>query len=131
MTVIELGVVFTLAGAAIGAVLMVGFRPDVERADGLVEPRLRRVMAKQLGLDPDRLTLGASLRGDLGLRGADLVTLAPAFEDELSIIMPERLLRRADTFGDLVRAAVALIVERDDEERTAPFRLVGREAQSF
>jgi acyl carrier protein len=111
MGALEVGLVLTLVGATIVAFMVMAFRPRAGRTDGLVEPRLRRVMASEFDLDPDRLTLGASLRGDLGLHAADVVTLAPALEDELSIIMPERFLRRAGTFGDLVRAAVVLLAE--------------------
>jgi acyl carrier protein len=130
MTALEVGLVFTLVGATIVLLLAVGFPPatGVERP---VEPRLRRVMANRLDLDPWRLTLTTSLRDDLGLRAADVVTLGPALEEELAIIIPERLLRGVETFGDLVRAAVVLIGEREDEERVTLLALEEGEAPSL
>src|SRR2546426_6475601 len=69
-----------------------------------VEARVRAVVAAQLGVGPEELTPDVSLGDDLAADSLDLVELGFAFEDELGINLPERVLQRIRTYGDLLDA---------------------------
>jgi acyl carrier protein len=82
-----------------------------------VEPRIRALVADRLGLGLEALVADASLRDDLAADSLDLAELALALETEFAIVLPERVLDRARTYGDLVHATELLIRTRD---ATAP-----------
>jgi len=77
-----------------------------------VEPSCRRLVADRLGVDLEELVAGASLRDDLAADSLDLVELAMALEAEFGIMVPERILDRVRTYGDLVQAMGLLIRAR-------------------
>src|SRR5438552_17656344 len=94
-----------------------------------VEPSCRRLVADRLGVDLEELVAGASLRDDLAADSLDLVELAMALEAEFGIVVPERILDRVRTYGDLVRATGLLIrARRAAEVRAAepPLRMWAR-----
>src|SRR5216117_3659969 len=69
-----------------------------------VEPSCRRLVADHLGVGVEQLVAGVSLRDDLAADSLDLVELAMALEAEFGIVVPEHILDRVRTYGDLVRA---------------------------
>jgi acyl carrier protein len=69
------------------------------------EARVRRVVADSLGVEAHDLGPSVSLADDLAADSLDLVELALDLETELGIAVPERLLERVRTFGDLIEAA--------------------------
>ena len=75
---------------------------------GYAEPRLRRLVADHLGVSPEDLRPEVSLTDDLAVDSLELVELALAVEVELGIDIPERTIDEIRTYGDLVRAALAL-----------------------
>ena len=77
-----------------------------------VEPSCRRLVADHLGVDLEELVAGVSLRDDLAADSLDLVELAMALEAEFGIMVPERILDRVRTYGDLVQAMGLLIRAR-------------------
>jgi acyl carrier protein len=77
-----------------------------------VEPRVRRVVAEQLGVNADELAEDVSLTDDLAADSLDLLELALALEGELGIAIPESTLDEVRTFGDLLGAAHALTRRR-------------------
>ena len=77
-----------------------------------VEPRLRRVVADNLGVALEDLTPEVSLTDDLAADSLDLLELALALEEELGFTVPERVLSDVRTYGDLVRAMAMLAPER-------------------
>ena len=77
-----------------------------------VEPRLRRVVADNLGVALEDLTPEVSLTDDLAADSLDLLELAVALEEELGFTVPERVLSDVRTYGDLVRATAMLAPER-------------------
>ena len=94
-----------------------------------VEPSCRRLVADHLGVGVEQLVAGVSLREDLAADSLDLVELAMALEAEFGIVVPERLLDRVRTYGDLVRATGLLIrARRAAEVRAAepPLRMWAR-----
>jgi acyl carrier protein len=126
-TSIEMGLVTALVAGAVLAILHLRRIVAMERAEppGLA-PRVRRVLAETLQVDPDRVRPEATLVDDLGLRARDLPGLAAALEDECALIVPERVLRGARTYQDLLYALLTLSGDTDCPQ--PPFvraRLVG------
>jgi len=74
----------------------------------LAEPRVRSVVADCLGVSPDVLTSELSLADDLAADSLDLLELALALEAEFGIVVPERMLDRVRSYGDLVKATIAV-----------------------
>src|SRR2546428_6284681 len=85
----------------------------------VVETRVRRVGADNLGVDIDDLTPDVSLTDDLAADSLDLLEVALALERELGISLPERLLERVRTYGDLVQATLVLARARRVSESRA------------
>src|SRR5438552_14741096 len=91
-----------------------------------VEARVQRLVADCLGVGIEELVSEVSLRDDLAADSLDLVELAMALEAEFGIVVPERILDRVRTYGDLVRATGLLIrARRAAEVRAAepPLRM--------
>ncbi|TMB06108.1 MAG: hypothetical protein E6J70_01030 [Deltaproteobacteria bacterium] len=80
------------------------------------EPRLRRLVADHLGVDPEELRPEVSLTDELAVDSLELVELALALEGELGIDIPERTIDEIRTYGDLVGAALALARDRQNLE---------------
>src|SRR5437867_11348293 len=94
-----------------------------------VEPSVRALIADQLGVGVEELVSGVSLRDDLAADSLDLVELAMALEAEFGIVVPERILDRVRTYGDLVQATGLLVhARREAEVRAAepPLRMWAR-----
>ncbi len=75
-----------------------------------VEPRVRRVVAEQLGVGADELAPDVSLVDDLAADSLDLVELALALESELGVAVPESVIQQLRTYGDLVDSLRVLTV---------------------
>ncbi len=82
-----------------------------------VEPRLRRVVADNLGVALGDLTPEVSLTDDLAADSLDVLELALVLEEEFGFTVPERVLSDVRTYGDLVRATAMLARERRAEAR--------------
>jgi len=94
-----------------------------------VEPSVRALIADHLGVGVEELVPGVSLRDDLAADSLDLVELTMALEAEFGIVVPERVLDRVRTYGDLVQATGLLIrARRAAEVRAAepPLRMWAR-----
>jgi acyl carrier protein len=89
-----------------------------------VEPRVRRVVAEQLGVNADELAAHVSLTDDLAVDSLDLLDLALALEGELGIAIPEAALDEVRTFGDLVATAQDLTRKRRRAEAATTPALV-------
>src|SRR5436309_9252363 len=90
-------------------------RREVEMRE-YAEPRLRRLVAEHLGVDPEELRPEVSLIDELAVDSLELVELALALEGELGIDIPERTIDEIRTYGDLVGAALALARDRQNLE---------------
>src|SRR2546428_4808383 len=84
--------------------------------DEFVEADVRRVVAHCLGIGIEDLVSEVSLRDDLAADSLDLVELAMALEAEFAIVVPEPILDRVRTYGDLVHATGVLIRTRCEAE---------------
>ena len=54
-----------------------------------VEEKVKEIIAKQLGVDGDKVTPGASFVDDLGADSLDTVELVMAFEEAFNIEIPD------------------------------------------
>jgi acyl carrier protein len=84
-----------------------------------VEPRVRRIVADQLGINAADLTNAVSLTDDLAADSLDLLELTLALETELGIAIPESTLETIRTYGDLLCAVEALSGGRREAETRA------------
>jgi acyl carrier protein len=75
-----------------------------------VEPRVRHVVAEQLGVDVADLEPGVTLRDDLAADPQDLVELALRLERELGVVVSDRVVADVRSYGDLVDATVRLLL---------------------
>src|SRR5437870_840556 len=81
-----------------------------------VEPRVRRVVAEQLGVNAEDLAADISLTDDLAADSLDLVELAIALENEMGVTIPESTIEEVRTFGDLLTTVHGLIRQRRKAE---------------
>ena len=81
-----------------------------------VEPRVRRVVAEHLGVNPEELTRDVSLTDDLAADSLDLLELALVLEGELGIVVPEAAIDELRTYGDLLDRVHLLARERHAAE---------------
>ncbi len=54
-----------------------------------VEAKVKEIIAKQLGVDSDKVTLEASFVDDLGADSLDTVELVMAFEEAFNVEIPD------------------------------------------
>ena len=65
--------------------------------------RVRSIIAKELFLEPDEITIDANLRGEqLRADSLDLVNLVMAFAREFGVEMKDNELQHVATVGDVV-----------------------------
>jgi acyl carrier protein len=83
---------------------------------GPLESHVRDLVAERLGVGVEELVSEVSLRDDLAADSLDLVELAMALEAAFAIVVPQRILDRVRSYGDLVRATDRLIWARCDAE---------------
>lgn len=65
-----------------------------------VQPKVREVIADQLGVDPERVKAEASFIDDLGADSLDIVELVMAVEEEFGIEIPDEDAEKLKTVGD-------------------------------
>ena len=81
-----------------------------------MELTVRRLVADHLGVGVGELGSEVSLRDDLAADSLDLVELAMALEAAFAIEVPQPILERVRSFGDLIRATDLLIGARCEAE---------------
>ena len=72
-----------------------------------VEERVYAIIEKELGVNPEQITPGASFIQDLGADSLDTVELVMAFEEEFDLEIPDEKAEKIAKVGD----AVAYITE--------------------
>jgi acyl carrier protein len=65
--------------------------------------RVREIVARQLGLEPDEIDAGSDFLDDLGADSLDVVELVMTLEDAFEIEVPDRDLEGLRTVGDVER----------------------------
>lgn len=67
-----------------------------------VEDRVRKIVAKQLGLQGDEIALDKAFIEDLGADSLDIVELVMAMEEEFGIEIPDEEAEKIQTVKDAV-----------------------------
>ncbi len=68
-----------------------------------VEEKVKEIIAKQLGVDGEKVTAEASFIDDLGADSLDTVELVMAFEEAFNIEIPDEDAEKILKVGDAVR----------------------------
>ena len=63
---------------------------------------VKTVLARQLRVDPERVTLEAQIKKDLGADSLDILQLLMRLEDDYGIVIPDKALATFVTVGDVV-----------------------------
>jgi len=64
--------------------------------------KIKSLLAEQLGVDEDEITMNSSLMDDLGADSLDLVELVMAMEEEFDVEIPDEEAEKIVTVGDAV-----------------------------
>ena len=64
--------------------------------------QVKEILARQLRVSPDRVTLDAQIKKDLGADSVDILQLLMRPEDDYGIVIPDQELARFETVGDVV-----------------------------
>ena len=69
----------------------------------MIFEKVRKLIAEQLDVDVDEITLETVITGDLGADSLDVVDLVMTFEDEFGIEIPDDAVETIKTVGDVVK----------------------------
>ncbi len=69
----------------------------------MVFETIRTIIAEQLDLSEDEITLESALIEDLGADSLDVVDLIMSIEDEFEIEVPDEVIENMRTIGDAVK----------------------------
>lgn len=64
--------------------------------------RIREIILDYVEADPEQITENTSLRNDIGVSSFDLMNIAMAIEAEYNVSLPDSLLPKVKTVGDIV-----------------------------
>ena len=68
----------------------------------MVFEKLQSVVADQLDVEPEKVTLEANIAEDLGADSLDIVDLVMAIEEEFDMEVPDDAVEKIKTVGDIV-----------------------------
>lgn len=71
-----------------------------------IEQRVQEIIAEQLGIAEEEITLQSTLSNDLGADFLDMLELLMTFEDEFEVEIPVEQARKMKTVGDLLEHLV-------------------------
>jgi acyl carrier protein len=75
---------------------------EKQESENAVFERVQKIIVEQLGVDPEKVTLEASFREDLGADSLDLVELIMAFEEEFGGEISDEEAQGIRTVGEAV-----------------------------
>ncbi len=64
--------------------------------------KVQTILAKQLRLDPSKITMNSLIKKDLGADSLDILQLLMRIEDQYGIVIPDQELAQFNTVGDVV-----------------------------
>ena len=64
--------------------------------------KVQTILAKQLRLDPSKITPQSLIKKDLGADSLDILQLLMRIEDQYGIVIPDQALAKFDTVADVV-----------------------------
>ncbi|MBQ3355075.1 MAG: acyl carrier protein [Bacteroidales bacterium] len=63
---------------------------------------VKEILARQLRVSPEKVTLDAQIKKDLGADSVDILQLLMRLEDDYGIVIPDQELAKFETVGDVV-----------------------------
>lgn len=63
---------------------------------------VKTILARQLRVAPERVTMDAQIKKDLGADSVDILQLLMRLEDDYGIVIPDQALAKFETVGDVV-----------------------------
>ena len=63
---------------------------------------VKTILARQLRISPERVTLEAQIKKDLGADSVDILQLLMRLEDDYGIVIPDQELAKFETVNDVV-----------------------------
>ena len=63
---------------------------------------VKTILARQLRISPERVTLDAQIKRDLGADSVDILQLLMRLEDDYGIVIPDQELAKFETVNDVV-----------------------------
>ena len=63
---------------------------------------VKTILARQLRVAPERVTMDAQIKKDLGADSVDILQLLMRLEDDYGIVIPDEKLAHFETVGDVV-----------------------------
>ena len=64
---------------------------------------VKTILARQLRIAPERVTLDAQIKKDLGADSVDILQLLMRLEDDYGIVIPDQELAKFETVSDVVQ----------------------------
>ncbi|MCC7393380.1 MAG: acyl carrier protein [Sphingomonadaceae bacterium] len=64
--------------------------------------RVKKIVAENLGVEPEKVTVDASFIDDLGADSLDIVELVMAFEEEFDVEIPDEAAEKISTVKDAI-----------------------------
>ena len=64
--------------------------------------QVKEILARQLRVSPDKVTMDAQIKKDLGADSVDILQLLMRLEDDYGIVIPDQELAKFETVGDVV-----------------------------
>ncbi|GAI72762.1 unnamed protein product [marine sediment metagenome] len=65
--------------------------------------RMKKIIAKQSGIDESKITENSSFLDDLGLDSLDIIELIMVFEEEFDLEIPDKDAEKMKTVGDVIK----------------------------
>ena len=69
---------------------------------------VKTILARQLRISPERVTLDAQIKQDLGADSVDILQLLMRLEDDYGIVIPDQELAKFETVNDVVTFLINL-----------------------
>ena len=64
---------------------------------------VKTILARQLRIAPERVTLEAQIKKDLGADSVDILQLLMRLEDDYGVVIPDQELTKFETVGEVVQ----------------------------
>lgn len=68
----------------------------------MIFEKLKDIIAEQLSVEADEVTMDSNIQDDLGADSLDVVDLITTIEDEFGISIPDEAVEEIKTVGDIV-----------------------------
>ena len=68
----------------------------------MIFEKLKDIIAEQLSVDADEVTMDSNIQDDLGADSLDVVDLITTIEDEFDLSIPDEAVEDIKTVGDIV-----------------------------